>query len=414
MRHIKFKILIIIWISIILLCLTFCAALNVMLPRQFEQEAGEALVDQINYINSMNDYSDTDDSEDDTVEILEYPTSFFSSDIYYIYINDDINESEDNVIINRTPSSSTKSIAELKKYYNENNLNEGEIYTLQTDNGYYVLTWINEENSNYDYNVLMYINIYHLVEYARSLTFVVLAVFFCILIIMTIIGYRLGVQIERSQEIQQRFFQNSSHELKTPLMAIQGYAEGIKMGVVDPEDSADVIMMESDRMTSLVEEILLVSKIDAHYFKLNFAVLDIREILYDCLSSLEATQRMKGVEIIPKFCDKPMNVKCDEYQMVRAFRNIVANGLKHCKNKITVICQPESKKVSIRFVDDGSGVEKKDLPHIFDRFYKGSNGGTGIGLSLAAEIIHMHNGKIIAYNSIDGAVFEVILPIVRR
>lgn len=260
----------------------------------------------------------------------------------------------------------------------------------------------------------MYINIYHLVEYARSLTFVVLAVFFCILIIMTIIGYRLGVQIERSQEIQQRFFQNSSHELKTPLMAIQGYAEGIKMGVVDPEDSADVIMMESDRMTSLVEEILLVSKIDAHYFKLNFAVLDIREVLYDCLSSLEATQRMKGVEIIPKFCDKPMNVKCDEYQMVRAFRNIVANGLKHCKNKITVICQPESKKVSIRFVDDGSGVEKKDLPHIFDRFYKGSNGGTGIGLSLAAEIIHMHNGKIIAYNSIDGAVFEVILPIVRR
>ena len=385
-----------------------------MLPRQFEKEAGEALVDQINFINSMNDYNDTDDSEDDTGEILEYPTSFFSSYIYYIYINDDINESEDNVIISRTPSSSTKSIAELKKYYNENNLNEGEIYTLQTDNGYYVLTWINEENSDYDYNVLMYINIYHLVEYARSLTFVVLAVFFCILIIMTIIGYRLGIQIERSQEIQQRFFQNSSHELKTPLMAIQGYAEGIKMGVVDPEDSADVIMMESDRMTSLVEEILLVSKIDAHYFKLNFAVLDIREVLYDCLSSLEATQRMKGVEIIPKFCDKPMNVKCDEYQMVRAFRNIVANGLKHCKNKITVICQPESKKVSIRFVDDGSGVEKKDLPHIFDRFYKGSNGGTGIGLSLAAEIIHMHNGKIIAYNSIDGAVFEVILPIVRR
>ena len=163
MRHIKFKILIIMWISIILLCLTFCAVLNVMLPRQFEKEAGEALVDQINYINSMNDYSDTDDSEDDTVEILEYPTSFFSSDIYYIYINDDINESEDNVIISRTPSSSTKSIAELKKYYNENNLNEGEIYTLQTDNGYYVLTWINEENSNYDYdyNVLMYINIYH-------------------------------------------------------------------------------------------------------------------------------------------------------------------------------------------------------------------------------------------------------------
>ena len=68
--------------------------------------------------------------------------------------------------------------------------------------------------------------------------------------------------------------------------------------------------------------------------------------------------------------------------------------------------------VYIRFKDDGNGINRDDIEHIFDRFYKGSDGGTGIGLSLANEIIHLHNGSVTAYNYLDGAVFEVKLPII--
>ena len=99
---------------------------------------------------------------------------------------------------------------------------------------------------------------------------------------MSIIGYRLGVKIEESQKTQRRFFQNSSHELKTPLMAIQGYAEGIEMDVVDPQNAAGIIMEETERMTGLVEEILSISKIDSRHFKLDLVKLDIKEVLYDC------------------------------------------------------------------------------------------------------------------------------------
>ncbi len=77
----------------------------------------------------------------------------------------------------------------------------------------------------------MYINIDHIVKYTRSLNWLISAIFLCAIVVMSIIGYRLGVKIEESQKTQRRFFQNSSHELKTPLMAIQGYAEGIEMDV---------------------------------------------------------------------------------------------------------------------------------------------------------------------------------------
>lgn len=113
-----------------------------------------------------------------------------------------------------------------------------------------------EEPQNYDYwddaesdendspVYLMYINIDHIVKYTRSLNWLISAIFLCAIVVMSIIGYRLGVKIEESQKTQRRFFQNSSHELKTPLMAIQGYAEGIKMDVVDPQNAAGIIMQE--------------------------------------------------------------------------------------------------------------------------------------------------------------------------
>ena len=247
----------------------------------------------------------------------------------------------------------------------------------------------------------MYINIDHIVKYTRSLNWLISAIFLCAIVVMSIIGYRLGVKIEESQKTQRRFFQNSSHELKTPLMAIQGYAEGIEMDVVDPQNAAGIIMQETERMTGLVEEILSISKIDSRHFK-----LDIKEVLYDCFRSLDAVQQMNGISIVPEFPDEEIYVKCDEDQMARAFRNIIINGLKYSKKKITVACE------TIQFKDDGNGINRDDIEHIFDRFYKGSDGGTGIGLSLANEIIHLHKGSVTAYNYLDGAVFEVKLPII--
>lgn len=444
MKHIKFRILIIVWSSMILLFFAFAGILNIVLPFHFVSEAEDALKYEIdyqyyNYIRNSNnesedyssDYYEEDSNEESTFQ-KKFESgcqdSYFASDIYYIDVTDttdasnDESTSEGNSLVGSN-STSLKSTYELTEWVKNHNISEEQIYTLQTDNGYYIFT-VYEEPQNYDYwddaesdendspVYLMYINIDHIVKYTRSLNWLISAIFLCAIVVMSIIGYRLGVKIEESQKTQRRFFQNSSHELKTPLMAIQGYAEGIEMDVVDPQNAAGIIMQETERMTGLVEEILSISKIDSRHFKLDLVKIDIKEVLYDCLRSLDAVQQMNGVSIVPEFPDEVITVKCDEYLMARAFRNIIVNGLKYSKKKITVIIETNPKYVYIRFKDDGKGIDRDDIEHIFDRFYKGSDGGTGIGLSLAKEIIHLHKGNVTAYNYLDGAVFEVKLPIV--
>lgn len=444
MKHIKFRILIIVWSSMILLFFAFAGILNIVLPSHFVSEAEDALEYEIdyqyyNYIRNSNnesedhssDYHEEDSNEESTLQKKfesGYQDSYFASDIYYIDVTDttdasnDESTSESNSLVGSN-STSLKSTYELTEWVKNHNISEEQIYTLQTDNGYYIFT-VYEEPQNYDYwnyaesdendssVYLMYINIDHIVKYTRSLNWLISAIFLCAIVVMSIIGYRLGVKIEESQKTQRRFFQNSSHELKTPLMAIQGYAEGIEMDVVDPQNAAGIIMQEAERMTGLVEEILSISKIDSRHFKLDLVKIDIKEVLYDCFRSLDAVQQMNGVSIVPEFPDEVITVKCDEYLMARAFRNIIVNGLKYSKKKITVIIETNPKYVYIRFKDDGKGIDRDDIEHIFDRFYKGSDGGTGIGLSLAKEIIHLHKGNVTAYNYLDGAVFEVKLPIV--
>lgn len=105
------------------------------------------------------------------------------------------------------------------------------------------------------------------------------------------------------------------------------------MDVVDPQNAADIIMQETERMTGLVEEILSISKIDSRHFKLDLVKLDIKEVLYDCFRSLDAVQQMNGISIVPEFPDEEIYVKCDEDQMARAFRNIIINGLKYSKKE---------------------------------------------------------------------------------
>ena len=103
----------------------------------------------------------------------------------------------------------------------------------------------------------------------------------------SIIGLRIGKSIETAQEIRQSFFQNASHELKTPLMSIQGYAEGIQTKVLDVKKSVGIILEETDRMTTLVEELLILSKIDSAQVQLNFNLVDIRDILQSATDLLD-------------------------------------------------------------------------------------------------------------------------------
>ena len=106
-------------------------------------------------------------------------------------------------------------------------------------------------------------------------------------------------------------------------------------------------------------------------------------------------------------------VKCDDTQMRRAVTNILTNGLRYARSQLRLTCRTDKRYVTIRIQDDGDGIAAEDLPHIFERFYMGKNGKSGIGLALTKEIIHLHKGTIRAYNGDTGAVFEISIPVSR-
>ena len=259
----------------------------------------------------------------------------------------------------------------------------------------------------------MYIDIGPITRYIVTLNWAFFGVLLAISSVMCLLGFRFGRDIEKEAERQQTFFQNASHELKTPLMAIQGYAEGIQAGVMDTGSAAEVILEESDRMTELVEELLDISKIDMGRQQLALSETDIRELLYDSIRAVEPAAAASGITIVPDFPEEPVMVKCDDTQMRRAVTNILTNGLRYARSQLCLTCRPDKRNVIIRIQDDGDGIAEGDLPHIFDRFYMGKSGKSGIGLALTREIIHLHKGTIRARNGDTGAVFEISFPVSR-
>ena len=219
--------------------------------------------------------------------------------------------------------------------------------------------------------------------------------------------------VEKAWKQQRQFLSDASHELKTPLMAIQGYAEGIQAGVMDTGSAAEVILAESDRMTELVEELLDISKIDMGRQPLTLSEMDVRELLYDSIRAVEPAAAGGGITITPDFPETPVMVSCDDTRLRRAVTNILSNGVRYARSELRLTCRADKRHVTIRIQDDGDGIAEEDLPHIFDRFYMGRSGKSGIGLALTKEIVHLHKGTIRAYNGDTGAVFEISIPVSR-
>ena len=412
MKYIKLRILAVIWVALLLLFSAFFLILYLLLPKHFQKLAEESLQYEMQYIDLLL-------TEE---EVPEYVGSYFSGNISFVPLSDgdQLLESDADTSFaaeNQGYLSGLQTAQnEVAEYCRSNVLTYGKCYTLQTQSGFYVLV---EYEDVFDLNgpatpAAMYINLQFIFQYTESLCLVLCVFFLCLTAVMSGIGFRLGRSIEQSQETQRHFFQNSSHELKTPLMSIQGYAEGIKNGVMEPVSSAAVILQESDRMTGLVEELLTLSRIDANRMELRPAPTDVREILYDCLRSTEPVWRKKQVTVAPGFSEEPVLAVCDEDKLEQALKNVLVNALRYCRSRVDITCEKRGAAAVIRIGDDGGGIAKADLPHIFDRFYTGEKGSTGIGLALAAEIIHLHQGSIEAQNGERGAVFEIRLPLARK
>lgn len=403
MKNIKLRIVYLILGSALLLFALFVLAVNVIIPSHFVTEAKKALLNEAEYQNRTVPYTyDEPDYDEDWEEGY-----FFTPSIVFL-------ELEDGYRPNTWNRDAYLLEKKLLEYCSGRDITLDQCYTFKTDRHHLIFMSAQEDYGDGEepYSYIMYIDIGPITRYIVTLNWAFFAVLLAISSVMCLLGFRFGRDIEKEAERQQTFFQNASHELKTPLMAIQGYAEGIQAGVMDTGGAADVILEESDRMTELVEELLDISKIDMGRQRLTLSETDIRELLYDGIRAVEPIAA-GNIVIVPDFPEESVMVSCDDTQLRRAVTNILSNGVRYARSELRLTCRADKRHVTIRIQDDGDGITEEDIPHIFDRFYMGRSGKSGIGLALTKEIIHLHKGTIRAYNGDTGAVFEISIPVSR-
>lgn len=222
----------------------------------------------------------------------------------------------------------------------------------------------------------------------------------------------MAARLDAYDKTQKTFLQNASHELKTPLMSIQGYAEGIANGVLpDVKNAAEIIRSESVRLGALVEELLMLSRIESQTYAKELVTINLCDILKEYvqrMGGIAAKQRRRILLAAPDF---QLNVQAQDALLSRAVMNILSNCLRYAKTAVNIELSRAEAAAVIRISDDGGGIPEDDLPHIFKRFYKGKGGNFGLGLAIAKSAVEFMGGSVRAYNGDIGAVFEITLPL---
>ena len=201
---------------------------------------------------------------------------------------------------------------------------------------------------------------------------------------------------------------NISHDLKTAITAIKGYVEGIMDGVADTPEKMDryikTIYNKANEMDLLINELTFYSKIDTNRIPYNFTTISAKQYFGDCAEDLFMELEAKGVQFrYRNYLETDSKVIVDPEQLRRVISNIVGNSVKYMDKSdpsITMDLKDVGDFVQIELGDNGKGIAAKDLPNIFDRFYRtdasrnSSKGGSGIGLSIVKKIVEEHGGKI--------------------
>ncbi|MCR4691726.1 MAG: HAMP domain-containing histidine kinase [Lachnospiraceae bacterium] len=229
---------------------------------------------------------------------------------------------------------------------------------------------------------------------------------------------RLKESTEESLENERRnkeLVSNISHDLKTPITSIKGYVEGIMDGVADTPEKMDkyikTIYNKSNELASLINELVLYSNIEQNMIPYNFRNVVVGEFFLDCVEEIGLEMESKNIDFRYACMAEPGTaIMADPEQLRRVISNIISNSIKYSRGKgdeIDIRIYSEGDAVIVEIEDNGKGIGQKELPHIFERFYRtdasrnSATGGSGIGLSIVKKVIEDHGGKIWA-TSVEG------------
>jgi two-component system, OmpR family, phosphate regulon sensor histidine kinase PhoR len=228
-------------------------------------------------------------------------------------------------------------------------------------------------------------------------------------------------ELKKLEQMRKDFVANVSHELKTPITSIKGFTETLLDGALKDKATLQhflsIILKESDRLQALIQELLDLSKIEQQEFVLNIGPLDLCHLLEETCAILQGRADEKNISLTLDHPDRPVLIKGDSYRVKQIFINLVTNALNYTGNggKVNITITEEKQVVKVAVQDSGIGIEKDELPRIFERFYRvdkarsRNSGGTGLGLAIVKHIVEAHKGKIaVSSEPGKGTTFTVI------
>ena len=232
----------------------------------------------------------------------------------------------------------------------------------------------------------------------------------------------MAAALEQSRGLERQFLLSVSHDLRTPLTSIRGYAEAIADGTAPvPADAAKVIGTEANRLGRLVADLLDLARLDAAGFRLELQTLSVAEVVTETTEAFRPAAEAAGIDLHVGEPDATSTALIDPDRLAQAVANLVENGLKYATAQLWVHTQSEpGGGTRITVADDGPGVPSQDLAQIFERLYVADRrpargvGGSGLGLAIVRELVTAMGGTVAAESPAlangTGARFVVLLP----
>lgn len=215
----------------------------------------------------------------------------------------------------------------------------------------------------------------------------------------------LSQTLERYQTNRNEFFSNITHELKTPLTYVKGYASAVRHEMYQSEEERneflDIIETEADHISNLLDDMMDLSKIEEGKIDLNKEDINVNLLAEEMIRRTQMRASQKGLDLHLDVPNSPTYLYCDKSRMEQIFTNLIENAVRYTeKGEISLTVQESTDAIRISIADTGIGIKKEDIPYLFERFYRvdksrsRAHGGTGLGLSIVKNLIELHDGKI--------------------
>jgi len=214
---------------------------------------------------------------------------------------------------------------------------------------------------------------------------------------------RMSESLEKIENLRRNLMIDVAHELRTPLTNIRGYLEALNDGVLPPSSKTfSMLQDETLRIVQLVEDVLQLAKADAAHDNLKLEHLDITDIIRDVHHAYRYAFDERSIHVHMDMPSEPVMVSADRNRLARVFRNLADNAARYTPHDgdVMVRVKPGPEAIRVCYRNPAEGLTAKDLPHIFERFYRGEksrsrqHGGAGIGLAIVKELIEAHKGTV--------------------